>query len=88
MSVMPSFLNDNKENTWQKASASLDATARIYGYRVDLVHSETYKFLGGLNRTEFKEEIEEGDMKDILHDEECEKKNTKEREKMLVIQLF
>ena len=40
----------NEESAWQRASASLDATAKIYGYRVDSVHTETFKFLGGLNR--------------------------------------
>ena len=44
------MLIKNEESAWQKASASLDATAKIYGYRVDSVHSETFKFLGGLNR--------------------------------------
>ena len=44
------MLVKNEESAWQKASASLDATAKIYGFRVDSVHSETFKFLGGLNR--------------------------------------
>ena len=44
------MLAKNEESAWQKASASLDATAKIYGFRVDSVHSETFKFLGGLNR--------------------------------------
>lgn len=46
------FLNKNEETSWQKASASLDASAKIYGFRVDSVHSETFKFLGGLARNE------------------------------------
>jgi condensin complex subunit 2 len=44
------MLGRNEESAWQRASASLDATAKIYGYRVDSVHTETFKFLGGLNR--------------------------------------
>ena len=44
------MLGKNEESAWQRASASLDATAKIYGYRVDSVHTETFKFLGGLNR--------------------------------------
>ena len=51
MENIPQFLN-NEESSWQKASASLDASAKIYGYRVDSVHSEIFKFLGGLTRTE------------------------------------
>ena len=37
------------EMSWFKASAGLDASAKIYGFRVDQVHSETYKVLGGLH---------------------------------------
>ena len=48
------MINQNIEASWQKASASLDASAKIYGYRVDSVHNETFKFLGGLNRAEQK----------------------------------
>ncbi len=48
------LLNNKEESSWQKASASLDPSAKIYGYRVDSVHSETFKFLGGLNRNEKK----------------------------------
>ena len=44
------MIGRSEESSWQKASASLDATAKIYGFRVDSVHSETFKFLGGLNR--------------------------------------
>ena len=38
------------ESSWLRASASLDASAKIYGFRVDQVHTETYKVLGGLAR--------------------------------------
>lgn len=54
MENLPSFINQSIEASWQKASASLDASAKIYGYRVDSVHTETFKFLGGLNRAEQK----------------------------------
>ncbi len=64
---LPNLLNKNEESSWQKASASLDASAKIYGYRVDSVHSETFKFLGGLSRTEAREDNNldlEGDKKE------------------------
>jgi condensin complex subunit 2 len=64
-------LNKNEESSWQKASASLDASAKIYGYRVDSVHSETFKFLGGLSRADAKDENNQ--------DGEYEKKEKKER---------
>jgi len=40
------------EQEWMRASASIDATAKIYGFKVDQVHTETYKMLGGLHRSE------------------------------------
>ena len=47
---LSNLLNKNEESAWQRASASLDVSAKVYGYRVDSVHSETFQFLGGLNR--------------------------------------
>lgn len=60
---LPNLLDKNEESSWQKASASLDASAKIYGYRVDSVHSETFKFLGGLSRAEAKEGDEDAEGK-------------------------
>lgn len=34
----------------QRASVTLDAGVKIYSYRVDSVHTETFKILGGLGR--------------------------------------
>lgn len=48
------LIPDQGEMSWLKASAGLDASAKIYGYRVDQVHQETYKVLGGLARQENK----------------------------------
>ena len=55
---LSNILNKNEESAWQRASASLDVSAKVYGYRVDSVHSETFQFLGGLNRNK-KEENKE-----------------------------
>ena len=55
------MISKNEESSWQKASASLDATAKIYGFRVDSVHSETYKFLGGLNRNKKDSNLKNND---------------------------
>lgn len=39
------------QNTnFQRASVTLDAGVKIYSYRVDSVHTETFKILGGLGR--------------------------------------
>jgi condensin complex subunit 2 len=64
MENLPSFINQSIEASWQKASASLDASAKIYGYRVDSVHTETFKFLGGLNRAEQRSEENEAKTND------------------------
>ncbi|KAF8043169.1 hypothetical protein BT93_A1495 [Corymbia citriodora subsp. variegata] len=41
--------NDTETN-FQKASCTLEAGVKIYSMRVDSVHSEAYKILGGMNR--------------------------------------
>ncbi|KAJ7520141.1 hypothetical protein O6H91_20G068600 [Diphasiastrum complanatum] len=43
--------SEDTQTNFQKASCTLEASAKIYSYRVDSVHSETYKVLGGINRT-------------------------------------
>ena len=43
--------NSGSESVWQKYSTGVDSCAKIYGFCVDFIHSETYKVLGGLNRT-------------------------------------
>lgn len=48
---------EDAETNFQKASCTLEAGVKIYAYRVDSVHSETFKVLGGLNRTA----VDEGD---------------------------
>ncbi|NXT22900.1 CND2 protein, partial [Syrrhaptes paradoxus] len=34
----------------QVAAGTLDASAKIYAVRVDVVHTDTYKVLGGLGK--------------------------------------
>ena len=68
---LSNILNKNEESAWQRASASLDVSAKVYGYRVDSVHSETFQFLGGLNRNK-KEENKENNEEEI-NDEEKKK---------------
>ncbi|KAG9397223.1 Condensin complex subunit 2 CND2 [Carpediemonas membranifera] len=41
--------NDATDNTFQRASATIDASVKIYSTRVDAIHKETYSLLGGLN---------------------------------------
>ena len=58
---LPRLLSKNEESAWQKASASLDASAKIYGFRVDCVHLDTFRILSSLNRTEAKPHEEENE---------------------------
>lgn len=44
------MLNPGEDNNWGRTGEALGAGAKIYGYRVDNVHMETYKILGGLHR--------------------------------------
>ena len=71
------MLVKNEESAWQKASASLDATAKIYGYRVDSVHSETFKFLGGLNRNKKELNLKEDNNEENQEEVEEIKKEDK-----------
>ena len=58
------LLSKNEESSWQKASASLDVSAKVYGYRVDSVHSDTFRFLGGLNRNKKDDNQKEEEIPD------------------------
>lgn len=43
------YSNNDELTNFQKASATLDASMMIYSHRVDYVHTQTYKVLGGLS---------------------------------------
>ena len=47
-------LLNNEECSWQRTSATLDAAAKIYGFRVDCVHMETFRFISELNKSKNK----------------------------------
>ena len=72
---LSNLLNKNEESAWQRASASLDVSAKVYGYRVDSVHSETFQFLGGLNRNKKGGEEQKENPEEEKENGE-EKKNT------------
>eukprot|EP01117_Protostelium_nocturnum_P014983 TRINITY_DN5760_c0_g1_i2.p1 TRINITY_DN5760_c0_g1~~TRINITY_DN5760_c0_g1_i2.p1 ORF type:complete len:720 (-),score=211.19 TRINITY_DN5760_c0_g1_i2:39-2117(-) len=75
-----------EENTvnanFQAAGSTLDAMSKIYSTRVDSVYSNIYKVLGGLNRTERGEDVEnelkEGESKDE-NGEKTEETNEKDQ---------
>lgn len=43
------------EHRFHEASCTIEASAKIYACRVDVVHSNTYKVLGGLSMQEFED---------------------------------
>ncbi|KAJ6803752.1 condensin complex subunit 2-like isoform X1 [Iris pallida] len=49
---------DDDETNFQKASCTLEAGVKIYSLRVDSVHSEAYKVLGGINRAGREQDAE------------------------------
>ncbi|CAA6671288.1 unnamed protein product [Spirodela intermedia] len=70
--------DDDAETNFQKASCTLEAGVKIYSLRVDSVHSEAYKVLGGINRAgrdDDKENIPEVDSMGISQ-EGIQKKGT------------
>ena len=59
---MPELIKENGEQTnFQRASVTLDAGVKIYSYRVDSVHTETFKILGGLGRASNTADEPEGE---------------------------
>ena len=74
----------NFEN-FQQASCALDASTKIYAYRVDSVHQETLKLASGVGNTKNETEGNQGDPdrdgEDDDDDEEAKKKTTKRKKK-------
>uniref|UniRef100_A0A0D9V1R4 Condensin complex subunit 2 n=1 Tax=Leersia perrieri TaxID=77586 RepID=A0A0D9V1R4_9ORYZ len=53
--------DEDDETNFQKASCTLEAGVKIYSMRVDSVHSEAYKVLGGINRAGRGDEADLGE---------------------------
>ncbi|XP_077992880.1 condensin complex subunit 2-like [Glandiceps talaboti] len=66
---------------FQVASCTLDASAKIYAGRIDSIHADTYKMLGGLGRDNEKQTQENGDVMDDDDDERGKKKKQKRARK-------
>jgi condensin complex subunit 2 len=70
---------DTNQSNFQIASCTLDASIKIYSCRVDSVHTETYKVLGELNRTDKKEKV---DPDEPQQEEEGEQTTEKKKKKV------
>nr|XP_043628578.1 condensin complex subunit 2-like [Erigeron canadensis] len=55
--------SSNVETNFQKASCTLEAGVKIYSMRVDSVHAEAYKVLGGINRVGM--DMEQDSLEDV-----------------------
>ena len=84
---------DPKMSNLQVASTSLDVSAKIYGFRVDRVHQDVMKMMGGMNLQEKKKDRER-DQEDDADNQENEgqedngakvKKKKKKRSKQQII---
>ena len=62
--------DDKGRINFTKASCTLDASVKIYSYRVDDVHLSSYRVLANLNRTDTKKDEEEDDNGAVLDGEE------------------
>ena len=56
MSEMMRNKKTSEMDNFQAASCALDASAKIYAYRVDSVHSDTLKLAGGVGKTAQEQE--------------------------------
>ena len=59
MSEMMRNKKASEMDNFQAASCALDASAKIYAYRVDSVHSDTLKLAGGVGKTAQEQEERE-----------------------------
>ena len=51
------FIQQQKDgNKWIRSGEAIDAGTKIYGFRVDNVHSETYRMLNGITRNQGADE--------------------------------
>jgi hypothetical protein len=56
LSVAPEKGDSVEEHRFHEASCTIEASAKIYACRVDVVHANTYKVLGGLSVQDFEDE--------------------------------
>ncbi|XP_017979600.1 PREDICTED: condensin complex subunit 2 [Theobroma cacao] len=72
----------DSETNFQKASCTLEAGVKIYSFRVDAVHAEAYKVLGGIHRAGQEDEQETivvGDNTNNREERSCNKKESERK---------
>lgn len=78
---------DANMSNLQVASTSLDVSTKIYGYRVDSVHMEILKMVGGLDKqvTDNTEQSTDETMQDDAEENEVQKKKKKKKAKHKIL---
>ncbi|XP_048585600.1 condensin complex subunit 2 [Nematostella vectensis] len=70
-------VKEGEMTNFQVASCTLDASAKIYAGRVDSIHAQAYKMLGGLGRAENQDEENCATEEGAADDEQSNKKRNK-----------
>merc|ERR1712018_6522 len=87
--MMKTKKSSNLDN-FQAPSCALDASAKIYAYRVDSVHSDTLKLAGGVGKTAEEKQAEEGNnenQQDLDEDSvDQDKKKVKRKKKAATVE--
>ncbi|KAM8973355.1 condensin complex subunit 2 isoform 2-T2 [Pelodytes ibericus] len=72
---------DSELTNFKVAAGTLDASAKIYAVRVDAVHADVYKVLGGLGKESQGPEGSENQDTDASKEDEGDKKNQRKRKR-------
>lgn len=77
---------DSEMENFQVASCTLDASAKIYAYRVDSVHTDALKMAGGLGHSQGERgsEHKDEDMDQPGDDEERKEKRKRKKKKLII----
>merc|ERR1712051_566306 len=89
MSEMMRNKKASEMDNFQAASCALDASAKIYAYRVDSVHSDTLKLAGGVGDTNKENEGNKNNTEGAVDNddpEEGEKKKAKRKKKSATVE--
>lgn len=70
MAAMTKKSDSEISKNFQVASCTLDASVKIYGYRVDAVHTEVMKLVGGFMGREMQEALDVDEPEEKSGDEE------------------
>ncbi|XP_063848247.1 condensin complex subunit 2-like [Scylla paramamosain] len=77
---------DSEMENFQVASCTLDASAKIYAYRVDSVHTDALKMAGGLGSSKGEKSKEAGEEMDCQDENEGRKEKKKKKRKKVIIE--